>query len=124
MSKLPVHVMVTKYSVSVLPQRHPDRRHFEITVEYRGNDLWAVCYYGECANAAGEWDYESVPSERADEWLKTHRFFLGEAMVLAKKLAPRVEVNGRTAGMILRAEGWTPGMENASYPWTEVDGTK
>ena len=92
-----VREKVTAYEVSILPEDHIDAGHFTIRVEYRGRGLWAVLRHGFCWGTDGEWDYESSPSNREDEWLATHRFPLERALELAREQAPRMSVNGTTA---------------------------
>ncbi len=71
---------------------------FTVRVEYRGRGKWAVLHGARrCLGSDGEWDWESIPSEREDDWLATHRFTLEEALELARKHAPRITVNGMTA---------------------------
>jgi hypothetical protein len=74
-----------------------DASSWNITVEYRGRNLWAVCWRRECLGLDRRWDFESSPSNRADSWLKTHRFGLAEALRLAEKMAPVIRINGYTA---------------------------
>src|SRR5690606_407223 len=57
-------VRVTRYEVSCLPQDNINAHHFTITVEWRGDDRWAVLHHGFCLGADGEWDYEPRPSSR------------------------------------------------------------
>lgn len=90
-------VQATAYEVSFLPESDINRPYFAITVEYRGGDRWAVVRHRQCMNAKGEWSWESIPSEREDDWLADHRFDLETALRLAKEAAPMVTVNGRTA---------------------------
>ena len=90
-------VQATRYEVSLLPEGDVNRLLYTINVEYRGGDRWAVVRHRQCMNALGEWSWESVPSEREDEWLAEHRFDLDAALRLAKEHAPKVTVNGRTA---------------------------
>lgn len=90
-------VTATRYEVSLLPEGDDARRHFTITVEYRGDGRWAVCRYPECLGADGTWDWEPRPSERDEDWLDTHRFDLDTALRLAKEAAPTVIVNGHSA---------------------------
>lgn len=89
-----VHVDVTRVSVSVLALDHRERRHFEITVEWRGDDRWAVMHFGFALGRDGEWEYEPRPSSREDDWLESHRFGYDEALKLAKAAAPGLTVNG------------------------------
>ncbi|RAJ70229.1 hypothetical protein K378_01394 [Streptomyces sp. Amel2xB2] len=91
----PANVQPTRYEVSCVPEGI-DRAHFSIHVEYRGRDLWAVTRHRECLAADGTWSWESIPSEREDEWLARHRFDLDTALELAKQVAPLLTVNGFT----------------------------
>lgn len=90
-------VEVSQYLVSVFPEGSVNRLHYDITVERRSPDRWAVCRMRWCLGADGEWEYEPLPSEREDDWLETHRFDLDTALRLAKEAAPGVVVNGLTA---------------------------
>lgn len=92
-----VLVEPTRYEVSVLPHDDINRSSFTINVEARGHGTWAVARHNQCLNASGQWDWEPSPSNREDDWLATHRFDLDDALALARKLAPTVTVNGRTA---------------------------
>lgn len=95
------YVRATRYVVNLLPDSDPHGHVFELTVEWRGNDQWAVLNGHWCLSADGDWDYERQPSERADDWIATHRFDLDTALRLAKEAAPDVTVNGRTAAQAL-----------------------
>lgn len=101
--KIGATVTATAYSVSCLPMDHREHGHFEITVEWRGNDRWAVIHGGYCLGTDGEWEYERQPSSRADEWLASHRFDLDEALRLAKQEAPHVTCNGWTVARALES---------------------
>ena len=88
----------TDYIVCVagLPEDAMDS--WAVQVSWRGNDLWAVKLHGrQCLGADGEWDWESLPSGRTDEWLATHRFTLEEALRRAREVCPTITVNGLTA---------------------------
>jgi hypothetical protein len=91
----------TTYTVSLLPDDDINHGHYAITVEYRGDDRWAVMQRRWCLGTDGGWEYEMQVSEREDDWLATHRFPLEQALELAKAAAPDVEVNGRTAAEVL-----------------------
>lgn len=91
----------TTYTVTCLPDSIPDRSSWNITVEWRGQDTWAVKRWSDCLGRDGEWDYEPNPSSRTDEWIKDHRFPLAEALELAKRAAPDVIVNGFTPADLL-----------------------
>lgn len=98
-------VIVTRYAVSILPEGHEAHPHLVITVEYRGGGMWAVCWSTRVLNRNKGWDWEIRPSERTGKWLKSHRFTLAEAKGLAKEMASKVGINGRTALDILTLEG-------------------
>lgn len=95
-------VHVTRYLVSCLPLDNINAASFSLTVEHRGRSLWAVVRHGYCLSSAGQWSYESIPSERQDEWLTEHRFDLDTALKLAKEAAPLVRVNRYTVADALR----------------------
>lgn len=89
-------VQPTRYVVSLFPPDDHNGALFNLAVEYRGSGLWAIVRLGYCLGADGEWSYESIPSEREDEWLASHRFDLDTALKLAKEAAPHITVNGFT----------------------------
>lgn len=95
-------IQATCYEVSLLPLDDINRSAYTINVEYRGRGLWAVARHHQCMNTKGEWSWESIPSEREDEWLAEHRFDLDTAQRLAKQAAPHIVVNGRTALEVYR----------------------
>lgn len=94
-------VRVTRYEVSVLPEDDINYPVYAIAVETRSASLWAVVRHRMCLGADGEWDWESIPSERGDEWLAAHRFDRETALRLAQAAAPSVTVNGITAAQVL-----------------------
>jgi hypothetical protein len=96
------YIQATRYEVSLFPEGDINRPVFTINVEDRGHDRWAVVRHRQCLNAEGEWSWESIPSEREDEWLATHRFDLDTAQQLAKQAAPHLTVNGLTALEVYR----------------------
>lgn len=98
-------VQVTEYTVCLLPGDDINHHSFAITVAYRGRGLWAVSRHRQCLGRDGEWDWESLPSERTDEWLAEHRFPVDEAIALAKQEAPRITVNGISAAEALARTG-------------------
>lgn len=51
----------------------------QITVEWRGAAMWAVCRSGACLADDGEWEVESMPSNRTDDFIARCRFSLPEA---------------------------------------------
>ncbi|HZE01535.1 MAG TPA: hypothetical protein VE155_07195 [Pseudonocardiaceae bacterium] len=93
-AKSPSYVQATSYDVSCLPPHYRARRHFTLTVEYRGDDLWAVCRYGHCYGENGAQEYERSPSNRDDDFLTRFRFPLTRALQIARERAPDLTVNG------------------------------
>lgn len=91
----PATVQVTSYLVSCLPEGE-GQQHLSVKVEYRGGGRWAIVQHGQCLGVDGSWSWESIPSEREDEWIDAHRFDLDTALVLAKQAAPLLTVNGFT----------------------------
>lgn len=91
------YVQATRYEVSLFPEGSEPRRHFTITIEWRGTNRWAVLDGPYCLGRDGEWEYEPLPSNRDDAWIEAHRFDLATAQRLAKEAAPDVTVNGLTA---------------------------
>lgn len=104
------NVQVVKYSVSVLSMGHEDRHLFEIVVEWRGvpwqvreardtyDRVWSVSSLMRMVlSRGGKWHYEPSPSNRTLPWCRNHRFTLDEALKQARKQAPAIVVNGRTA---------------------------
>jgi hypothetical protein len=90
----------TEYTLSPLPEGDINSTAFEVKVAYRGRGLWAVSRHRQCLARSGEWDWESIPSERTDEWLAEHRFPLDEALRLAREELPNLRVNGMTAAEV------------------------
>jgi hypothetical protein len=97
-------VQATRYVVSHFQPDDHEGAVFNLSVEYRGRGLWAVVRMGSCLDSDGTWSYESIPSERTDEWLAGHRFDLDTALKLAKKAAPHITVNGFTVADALAME--------------------
>lgn len=100
-----VETRPTEYEVRAvdLPEDDINAHHFTIKVAYRGRGLWAVLRNSWCLGLDGEWDYETVPSERTDEWLTAHRFDLDTALRLAADELPKVRVNRWTVHDALAA---------------------
>lgn len=109
-------VRVTRYEVSCLPPDAADADVFTLTVEWRGDDRWAVrrarAFYDAQGNRSWgyRWEDDREPvtdEERAsyaqgyDEWVAAHRFDLDTALDIAKKAAPSMTVNGCTVGKVL-----------------------
>ena len=94
-----IWVHVRSYDVTIWPPHIEcaDSETWKITVEYRGQDTWAVKRGPFCLGSDGTWVPEPIPSYRRDGWLKTHRFPLDQALDLACQHAPKIVINGMTA---------------------------
>lgn len=106
-----VNVEVTRYDVSCLPRDHPERHNFMLTVEWRGPDSWAVVNRGYCyGRRSGQKSYESNPSSRTDRFKKAYRFTLDEALRIAQREAPKMQIgletNPWTVEMMLTDPRW------------------
>lgn len=89
----------TQYTISPVPLDDPEQRYaypFNVTVEWRGDGLWAVVNGDYTLTSLGDWEYEPRPSSRDDGYLARCRFDLDTALLLARDVASAVEVNGMT----------------------------
>lgn len=98
-----IRQVVTEYLVTAWPEDMadiPDARHWCVTVVSRGHGKWAVLEGRSgsryCLGTDGEWDLEPSPSNREAGWLATHRFDLERALELAREMAPKITINGKT----------------------------
>lgn len=99
------YVRITEVTVSAVPEASINHSVFSVQVAWRGEEKYAVVRLGRCLGVDGTWDYESIPSERTDEWIATHRFTYDEAYRRAIDVAPTIMVNGFTvADVLARAE--------------------
>ncbi|WP_040828896.1 hypothetical protein [Nocardia jiangxiensis] len=97
MTELKPQLKTTRFDISCLPENHPEQHAYTLQVEYRGRNKWCVRDgFGFCYDRDGNRSYESLPTNREDEWLAQHRFALMEALVLAKRLAPGIIRGGVT----------------------------
>jgi hypothetical protein len=97
----------TEFRFPVFPEGHPDwdLEHEAVRVEWRGDGRWAVILRGSwCIDAEGNTEYESIPSERSDEFKATFRFGRDEAIRVAREVGVPQErarweklIVGRTA---------------------------
>jgi hypothetical protein len=103
MTEPEVRMMVTEYTVTALPDDADGSAHaWRVTVEYRGRGKWAVKALGQCYDRDGNGEDEGLPSGRTDEFLERFRFDdVGEALVLAAEIAPKLKINGLTAADVL-----------------------
>lgn len=73
----------------------PDVDIFSVKVTWRGPDLWAVQWMGQCYGPDG-WVYEPSPSNRTKTFLATHRYTAERAVELAQSLVETISINGST----------------------------
>lgn len=67
--------------------------HFDIYVEWRGENSWAVLdRFGSCYNANGKPEHERQPSSRTKSFLKNYRFSLDEAIEIAQTVSKDVKL--------------------------------
>ncbi|MCM6776262.1 hypothetical protein NDR87_18790 [Nocardia sp. CDC159] len=95
-SGIPVGVHASRYTVTCLPIDHFEAHLFSVHVEYTGRGRWAVRRLKRCYDINGKPDWESIPSERTDEWLDRFRFDRDTALAVARRVAPTLIVNGTT----------------------------
>lgn len=95
-----IHTRLSEVTVSALPEDHIDYHLFQIVVQWRGGETYAVYRHRQCLSMTGDWDYEPLPSERDEAWIATHRFSYDAALALAAREAPNVVCNGRTAAEV------------------------
>ncbi|WP_154697039.1 hypothetical protein [Lentzea guizhouensis] len=76
-------VRVTEYTVSCLPQGHPQEHNFSLTVAERSPGRWAVQRYSSCYDADGNRGYEFVSTGRGDDFVARFRHSLDDALALA-----------------------------------------
>lgn len=69
--------------IDILPLMISQYRYGEgssaIYIEDRGNDTWAITNGSSCLNTDFQWEWESMPSSRTDDFLKRTRYTLKEA---------------------------------------------
>lgn len=94
-------VRPTAYAVSCLPPDDPNADLFTLRVEWRGSDRWCVTDGAYCYRKDGHKSYEPNPSSRTDRFKKAYRFPLDDALALAKRLAPKITINGHTVESVL-----------------------
>ena len=91
-----VYERVTRYEFSALPTDDINRTVYTITVEYRGDDKWAVMWLGNAYDAKGRKKYEPLPSSRTEAFIRRYRHDLETAKRIAREMAPKIVVNGKT----------------------------
>jgi len=83
----------SEFRFRLYPEGHEfwDIADMAVTVAWRGGDRWAVCERGFCWDATGYSEYESIPSDREDEFKARYRFDRDEAVRIAREVVvPRL----------------------------------
>lgn len=77
---------VTEFQFPVFQEGHEcwDIAAETVTVAKRGDDRWAVLSRSFCYDADGNAEYESIPSERTDEFKARFRFSRDKAIRVAR----------------------------------------
>lgn len=93
----------TQFRFRLYPEGHRfvDVAEYAVTVEWRGGDRWAVMERVFCYDATGTAEYESIPSDRTDEFKARFRFSRDEAIRIAREVVVpqlRAEWDRRLAG--------------------------
>lgn len=101
------YIRATRFNVSCLRAGDRDEYLFSVSIEERSKDRWAVVRHGFCYDIDGNGEYESIPSERADEFKGRFRFDFDTAFQLAQRLAPTITVNGHTVAEALARQDAT-----------------
>jgi hypothetical protein len=92
-----VHVQITEFTVAPAPLDEDYAYDWAVKVEWRGGGAgWAVTRNGRVLNVDGEWEYESLPSERDEADYARCRFDSDTALRLAAEVVPKLVVNGKT----------------------------
>jgi len=74
-----------------------DKYLWAIQVENTGKGTWAVRRsVKRCLNRDGEWEYESIPSERTEEFFARCRFTEEDALRRASAVVDSIRINGLT----------------------------
>lgn len=96
---------VEEFQLNAVPKNlrgEEERRYFTVKVVRRSGitkheSRWAVMFENDAYNEQLESQYESLPSNRTDEFLENFRFPLEKAILLGEKLAQRVLIHGISA---------------------------
>lgn len=106
MADLTPRTVATEYMVTCLPEDVRQGYAWALWVQWRGGNRYCISRQqnggpNEVLNMFGEWVWESIPSERTDEFMDVTRFELETALRMADEAAPNVEVNGITPADLL-----------------------
>lgn len=92
-----VFTRATRYEVTAWPgpRDSPNRRHYVLNVEWRGDETWCVIDdFGYCYQINGTREHEPRSSNRDDDFIVRTRFPFQKALRLAQLIAPKMTVGG------------------------------
>lgn len=108
LADIPVYVHERQYLVTIWPEDsdNPNADDFCLTVRWR-DGRWGV-FRGRsdtvCMDQFGRWSFGPADGEDRDEWRRTHRFTLNEALRIAREWAPKMRLGRWTAAEVLAEE--------------------
>jgi len=113
---IPLLDSITEFQVCAVPQELQDsevRRYYSVYVKRRGPGSWAVTdNFNSCYDMNLVEEYESLPSERTDEFLARFRFTLPQAIEIAERLAKTLKLyNAITVDDIIKHGSLTEAFE-------------
>lgn len=99
-----VYIETDAYSASALPDNHPERGSYELTLRRVEGDKWGVTRYGRW------WDHEGNSEflgggVRTDRDVERFLMRLTEAITVARMVAPTLTVNGHPVSEVLEGQG-------------------
>lgn len=112
----------TEFQFPVFPEGHEswDIAAETVTVAKRGDDRWAVLTRGFCHDVDGNGEYESIPSERTDEFKQRFRHDLDTAVRIAREVvAPAVREEWEARLALRRRREAERAPHDAGIAWEE-----
>ncbi len=78
----------SEFRFKLYPEGHEfwDVADLDVLVAWRSTDRWAVIHNGFCYDVDGYREYESIPSDRQDEFRSRYRFDRDEAVRIAREV--------------------------------------
>lgn len=89
---------ITRLTINAIPEKYREEtREWDIIVESRGDNNYAVIWKNKTYSKQGEWEYESLPSSRTKKYIKNSRYPLAKAVKIAEELSRTVKFFQYTA---------------------------
>ena len=96
----------TVYTLSYLPEDHPEYRRWRVTVHYQEHGLWSVKHLGYALRTDGGWDLEGDWRWWSiEDWAAEHWFAKDDALRRARIAAANLSVNGIELREVLQQRG-------------------